>query len=330
MTRAPGRRTSRISAEPVRRRTSRRRSRSSPARRPSGPSQLIFSSTPRRSASGASDEHEQLAGEQQRERPARAAGSKFQQTTTPETTSRRSTTGSSSAPRRLYWPVTRAAMPSSVVAPADRRRRATAASASVPSLALQRRATRNTGISASRTKPIALGIVHGLSGAPRSVCRRRRARSGRGRTAAGSVSSAFCHAVRPALTAARARARRPPPPPSSGTRRRPPPAADLRLDLAGLQRALADRQPQRAAEQLGVGELLARARRRGRRRGRRRPSAAQLVVELLGAARAPSLPALPSATSSTSNGASARGHEMPCSSANCSTAAAAIRAGPMP
>jgi hypothetical protein len=31
-----------------------------------------------------------------------------------------------------------------------------------------------------------------------------------------------------------------------------------------------------------------------------------------------------------SNGASARGHEIPASSANCSTAAAAMRAGPIP
>lgn len=36
-------------------------------------------------------------------------------------------------------------------------------------------------------------------------------------------------------------------------------AADLDLDLAGLDCALADRQAHRAAEQFGVGELLARA-----------------------------------------------------------------------
>jgi hypothetical protein len=39
---------------------------------------------------------------------------------------------------------------------------------------------------------------------------------------------------------------------------------------------------------------------------------------------------LPSATTSTSHGAIAFGHAMPCSSWNCSTAAALIRAGPIP
>jgi hypothetical protein len=39
---------------------------------------------------------------------------------------------------------------------------------------------------------------------------------------------------------------------------------------------------------------------------------------------------LPSVTSSTSKGATARGHEIPCSSLNCSIAAATMRAGPIP
>jgi hypothetical protein len=42
----------------------------------------------------------------------RGSRSNFQHTTTPAITSERSMTGSISAPSRLYWPVTRAAMPS--------------------------------------------------------------------------------------------------------------------------------------------------------------------------------------------------------------------------
>ena len=87
--------------------------------------------------------------------------------------------------------------------------------------------------------------------------------------------------------------------------------------------------PQRAAEQLGVGELLARAEvavvveHVGAER-------AQLVVELVGVRLLLGCPALPSPTSSSSNGASARGHAIPASSAVCSTAAATMRAGPIP
>src|SRR5829696_392465 len=85
----------------------------------------------------------------------------------------------------------------------------------------RRASTRKTGSSASRTNPIALGIVHGLSGWPRVVCGGARRPVER---------------QRPLLLA----------------------APDLRLDLARLDAALAHGQPQRDAEQLGVGELLAR------------------------------------------------------------------------
>src|SRR5919107_483590 len=80
---------------------------------------------------------------------------------------------------------------------------------------------RNTGISASRVNPIAFGIVHGFSGAPLSVC------GGGGR-------------------------------PLQRQRPRLPPAADLRLDLAAGDRALADGQPQRDTQELRVRELRAR------------------------------------------------------------------------
>ena len=94
--------------------------------------------------------------------------------------------------------------------------------------------------------------------------------SGRGPTAARSVSAALLYGR--LATAPRTASRRRP---CSGT----PPSWSARPRRAcasarpGLQRALADRQAQRHAEQLGVGELLARRRRRGRRRAPRGPSA---------------------------------------------------------
>jgi hypothetical protein len=66
-------------------------------------------------------------------------------------------------------------------------------------------------------------------------------------------------------------------------------AAHLRLDPTGLERALAERQAQWTAQQLGVGELL--------------PRVGRAVVEE---------------------------DVQAVSSENCSTAAAAMRAGPMP
>ena len=107
------------------------------------------------------------------------------------------------------------------------------------------------------------------------------------------------------------------------------PAADLHLELAADS---SERRPTVSlsghAEELGVGELLARpgvavVEEDVEARG------AQLLVETLGGL-ALVVPGLPSPTSSTSHGAIERGQEMPCSSAYCSTAAAAIRAGPMP
>ena len=82
------------------------------ARRDQRPHQLICSSTPRRSASAAGDEHEELARRRGRPAPSAAAARSASRRRRRRSTSRRSTTGSSSAPKRLYWPVTRAAMPS--------------------------------------------------------------------------------------------------------------------------------------------------------------------------------------------------------------------------
>src|SRR3954469_4653298 len=106
-------------------------------------------------------------------------------------------------------------------------------------------------MSAARTKPIALGIVHGCSGAPASV-------SGGG----GPERSRPLRRLN--VREVRATARRPRPPPGRAPRRwfeRPAvafllPAADLQLEVAGLERALADGGPDRAAQQLGLGELL--------------------------------------------------------------------------
>src|SRR3954470_10351784 len=136
-----------------------------------------------------------------------------------------------------------------------------AGSGSLPS-SLVRASTRNTGTSASRTNPIALGTVHGRHGAPGRVSggggpdrsspdRRRNVRRGRAPSTGGPAT-----------------APRPPPRRPRAARRRPgrpaavlvgPPPADLRLDRPRLQRAAPERQAQRHAEQFRVGELLARA-----------------------------------------------------------------------
>ena len=225
--------------------------------------------------------------------------------------------GSSSAPSRLYCPVTRAAMPSSVVAPGDHREedrgRDVAAVAGAEGHNEEHRQERDAHeADRVRDRPR-------VAAAGRAASRAAGRPSGRGRAGAS-----WSGKLAPQLAAASAAA------PSSGTLRFSWPRLHLHLELARLEaRACPTVSAQRAAEQLGVGELLAGARRRGRRRARRaRPRAAPRR----GArprSRASS-PSLPSVTSSTSKGASARGQEMPCSSAHCSTAAATMRAGPMP
>src|ERR671914_1065763 len=176
----------------------------------------------------------------------RGRRSNSQATMAPEITSRRSVSGSSSAPRRLYWPVIRATMPSSWSLQAMKANRMVAA-VSRPSPESSAR-TRNTGIKPSRTNPMAFGIVQGWSAWPRSVSGggapgragplRRRPR-GSGKT-------------RPKLRGRRGGA-------LEGQRALLLGAPDLHVHLAGLEASLADRQAQRAAEQLRVGELLPRA-----------------------------------------------------------------------
>ena len=171
--------------------------------------------------------------------------------------------------------------------------------------------TRSTGMSARRTKPMALGIVQAFHGASDSVCggggpersrpnSRRNVSRGRVQPVAGAAAGSGSRALREA----------PPQLPDrlGASAQRDAAllvdaaAADLGLGGPGLERALADRQPQRHAEQLGVGELLARAggavveqrvepeRRAARRTApRRRP--------------APGVPGLPRPTTSTSHGA---------------------------
>ena len=224
----------------------------------------------------------------------------------------------------------------------------TAGSASVPDSELSA-STRKTGISASRTKPIALGIVQTFHGWPRSVCggggpersrpasrrkrqprlldalRRRLARllDALGRRAP-PARAACLRDRRPQLghrlDGARPAARRPrrragrggsaPPP-------RPPPASAGRPSAAAGSRAARRRRTSRPA------------RRRGRRAAPRSPAARSSSYRRSAAASS-SEPALPSATISMSHGASAFGQAIPFSSPNCSTAAAAIRAGPIP
>src|SRR3954470_11494548 len=105
--------------------------------------------------------------------------------------------------------------------------------------------------------------------ADRRASRGAAGRSGRGRAAAGSSGGGA-----PQL---RGRLGRP------GERDRALLAAapDLHLPLAGLDAALAEREPDRAAEQLGIGELLPRARLAIVVQGVE-PGGLELLVELVG------------------------------------------------
>ena len=211
----------------------------------------------------------------------------------------------------------------------------TAGSASVPD-SEPSASTRKTGISASRTKPIALGIVQTFHGWSRSVCggggpgavEARRAGGTSGaparRACAGRDGSLYGIVGHSSATASTA--------PSSGT---PPStllqaAADLRL-RARRPSASAARPSAAAGSRAARRRRTSRpARRRGRRAGPRSPAARSSSYEALGGrqlvaarpcrARRPRRPTAraPAAT------------RCPCSSANCSTAAAAIRAGPIP
>ena len=268
----------------------------------------------------------------------RGSSSKRQHTITPESTSRRSTSGSSSVPEPRVLAGDAGGDAVEVVRPGDDREEQHR-----PARRCRRRSdnatTRKTGISASRTKPIALGIVHGRSGWPASVSRRRRPRAVEARQppegqprALGRVLHLLAGASAP-LARGQARVRHSSAAagaaPSSGSARLSCPRRTWTSISPAGERAPADGQPQGAAEQLGVGELLARPAPRGRRRSpRARPRAARRRAARR--ARAPRCPRLPRPTRWTSHGAIALGQVIPCSSAYCSTAAARIRAGPMP
>ena len=142
--------------------------------------------------------------------------------------------------------------------------------------------TRNTGISARRMKPIAFGIVHGFSGWSRAVCVGRRPGAVDPEQPPLVIGRARRPSARPAQGSPRHSSAIASAAPSIGTVARLAAPPDLDLDLARRERAAADRDPHRAAEQLGVGELLARARRRARRRASRSPSSLQLGVEPVG------------------------------------------------
>ena len=232
---------------------------------PSRPGQLIFSSTPRCSAVAAEHEHEQLAGDHDHDRPARQQRRSGSTTTIPEIDQQAVDDRVEQRPEPAVLAGQARGDAVEVVGPADDREQHRGRARSMPS-GLESASTRNTGISARRTKPIALGSVHGFSGW--SDERRRRRRSGavdpeqpaRGETTLGSAHRAPLRGASRHSSATASAA------PSTRHAPRLPAAAHLDLDLARRQRALADGEAQRAAEQLGVGELLARARRRGRRR----------------------------------------------------------------
>ena len=179
-------------------------------------------------------------------------------------TSRRSTTGSSSAPKRLYWPVSARRDAVGVVGPRDRgeqdRRRAGRSRSRS-----QSPRTRNSGIEGEADEADA---VRQRPDVPRRAGQRRGRRRPRaveadeaaereaglldllGRGLAGAVYGRLRHSSATASAA-----------PSSGT---PPswsarPRRTCASTAPDSQRALAEREPQRHAEQLGVRELLARA-----------------------------------------------------------------------
>ena len=165
--------------------------------------------------------------------------------------------GSSSAPSRLYWrghargdPVERSRPSRSPRTGSPRaRRRRRRWTARRPGTRGSARGARSRSRSGSST---------GCSGAPATGSRRRRpgavepeqAARGDGRhgdlpgSSGKRLATARATASRGALERQRCAA---------------PAAAHLDLDLAGSSVRLPDRHPQRAAEQLGVGELLARA-----------------------------------------------------------------------
>src|SRR5688572_19869732 len=88
------------------------------------------------------------------------------------------------------------------------------------------------------------------AGAPRRRSPAAAGPSDRARTAAGTSVWLFLRECRPQVVRGLSR-------PLERDGARLAPAPDLRLDLAGLDRTPADRQPQRAADQLRVGELRA-------------------------------------------------------------------------
>src|SRR3984885_12622703 len=162
--------------------------------------------------------------------------------------------------------------------------------------------TRKTGIPSSRQKSIAFGRVHGLSGWPDSVW------SGGGPDRSRPVNRRL---LTSGLIARKPSGSRQAAPEGGDLLRRVleqhrrvlPAPPDLHLHLAGTERALADGDAQGAPEELGVGELLPR-------------SGIAIVVEHV----QPELLEL----------AVEPVREIPRSSAYCSTAAAAARAGPNP
>jgi hypothetical protein len=101
------------------------------------------------------------------------------------------------------------------------------------------------------------------------------------------------------------------------------------LDDPLREAAPADHDPQRAAEQLRVGELLPRAGVPIVVKDLRAEPLAQRLVDLVRGPRSGSS-ALASETRWTRQGAIEAGQTIPRSSAPCSIAAATIRAGPIP
>ena len=175
--------------------------------------------------------------------PSAAAARSASRRPRPEITSARSVSGSSSAPRRLYWPVSRAASPSSWSPQAISAEEAgdgeAAAVAGVERHDEEDRQQRDPQVGdrvRDRPGPQRLALLR-LGRRTVGAVDAREPLSGKcAPQLRGGVDGAV-QRQRPLLLA----------------------APHLRLDLAGLEPLATDRQAQRRAEQLGVGELRPRA-----------------------------------------------------------------------
>ena len=215
------------------------------------PTQLIWRSRPEPQAAAAPATTISSSRATSAASAQRGSSSKFQVTITPASTTSRSISGSISAPSRLYWPVSAGEQAVEVVAPGRDAKQAVA-SGTRPSS--EDKATTTNAASSAQAH-----VADEVRQRERAQRLRPRgspaARGRRGRRPEGARLAA-CAAIR---AARRAGLRRAPAAPSIGTVRFSMPRRTCTSSSPDSRRALAGHHPQRAAEQLGLHELLARA-----------------------------------------------------------------------